>query len=461
MLLCTGGGNMLKRTVYDKLIRWKESQNRRALCIIGARQTGKTTIIREFGKKNYKYFVEINFVTDKDAEKIFDDSLDADTIIENLTAFKMQKMEPGETLVFLDEIQECPNARSAIKFLVEDGRFDYIESGSLLGVRHREVRSYPVGFEEICYMYPMSFEEFIIANGVQESTLEMLDSCCRTESEVSQSVHDTMLKLFYTYIVVGGMPAAVQTYITTHDIGKVVNIQREILELYRLDISKYAEGNDKIKIRAIFDSIPSQLDDKNRRFFLSNVDKNGRQNRYENSFLWLSDAGVALPSYNVTEPQPPLQLNEKRNIFKLFMNDTGLLCAACMKNIQFDILQGNMAVNMGSILENLFAQAIKCNGFSLNYYESKKYGEIDFVVQNGMMIDLTEIKSGNDYTKHPALDNMMKTDNWSFGEKIVFCKGNIRKQGEILYLPWYMIMFYRPDPVPEGYIYEVDLSALR
>lgn len=461
MLLCTGGGNMLKRTVYDKLIRWKESQNRRALCIIGARQTGKTTIIREFGKKNYKYFVEINFVTDKDAEKIFDDSLDADTIIENLTAFKMQKMEPGETLVFLDEIQECPNARSAIKFLVEDGRFDYIESGSLLGVRHREVRSYPVGFEEICYMYPMSFEEFIIANGVQESTLEMLDSCCRTESEVSQSVHDTMLKLFYTYIVVGGMPAAVQTYITTHDIGKVVNIQREILELYRLDISKYAEGNDKIKIRAIFDSIPSQLDDKNRRFFLSKVDKNGRQNRYENSFLWLSDAGVALPSYNVTEPQPPLQLNEKRNIFKLFMNDTGLLCAACMKNIQFDILQGNVAVNMGSILENLFAQAIKCNGFSLNYYESKKYGEIDFVVQNGMMIDLIEIKSGNDYTKHPALDNMMKTDNWSFGEKIVFCKGNIRKQGEILYLPWYMIMFYRPDPVPEGYIYEVDLSALR
>lgn len=452
---------MLKRTVYDKLIRWKESQNRRALCIIGARQTGKTTIIREFGKKNYKYFVEINFVTDKDAEKIFDDSLDADTIIENLTAFKMQKMEPGETLVFLDEIQECPNARSAIKFLVEDGRFDYIESGSLLGVRHREVRSYPVGFEEICYMYPMSFEEFIIANGVQESTLEMLDSCCRTESEVSQSVHDTMLKLFYTYIVVGGMPAAVQTYITTHDIGKVVNIQREILELYRQDISKYAEGNDKIKIRAIFDSIPAQLDDKNRRFFLSKVDKNGRQNRYENSFLWLSDAGVALPSYNVTEPQPPLQLNEKRNIFKLFMNDTGLLCAACMKNIQFDILQGNVAVNMGSILENLFAQAIKCNGFSLNYYESKKYGEIDFVVQNGMMIDLIEIKSGNDYTKHPALDNMMKTDNWSFGEKIVFCKGNIRKQGEILYLPWYMIMFYRPDPVPEGYIYEVDLSALR
>ena len=452
---------MLKRAIYDKLIGWKELQNRKALCIIGARQTGKTTIIREFGKKNYKYFVELNFVTDKDAEKIFDGSLDADTIIENLTAFKMQKMEPGETLVFLDEIQECPNARSAIKFLVEDGRFDYIESGSLLGVRHREVRSYPVGFEEICYMYPMSFEEFLIANGVQESTLAMLESCWRTGAEVSQSVHDTMLKLFYTYIVVGGMPAAVQTYITTHDIGKVVNIQREILELYRLDISKYAEGNDKIKIRAIFDSIPSQLDDKNRRFFLSKVDKNGRQNRYENSFLWLSDAGVALPSYNVTEPQPPLQLNEKRNIFKLFMNDTGLLCAACMENIQFDILQGNVDVNMGSILENLFAQSIKCNGFLLNYYESKKCGEIDFIVQNGMKIDLIEIKSGNDYTKHPALDNMMQTDSWSFGEKIVFCKGNVRKQGELSYLPWYMIIFYRPDPVPEGYIYEVDLSALR
>ena len=404
--------------------------------------------------------MEINFITEPQAHKIFEGDLTAEMIIENLTAYKMQQMEPGNTLIFFDEIQECPNARCAIKFLVEDGRFDYIESGSLLGVRYKEVKSYPVGFEEICYMYPLTFEEYAVANGVQPTTLELLKGCYSRKEPVSEAIHSTMLKLFYTYIVVGGMPEAVQTYVTTHDIGKVVQVQRDILELYRLDIARYAEGNDKIKIKAIFDSIPSQLDDKNRRFFLSRVDENGRQNRYENSFLWLSDAGVALPSYNVTEPQPPLKLNEKRNIFKLFMNDTGLLCAACMRNIQFDLLNGNMEVNMGSILENVFAQSIKSSGFSLNYYESKKYGELDFVVQNGTTVDLVEIKSGNDYRKHPALSRVAAVDNWTFGKKIVFCKGNVEAGEGIEYLPWYMILFYKMEQMPESYIYEVELSAL-
>lgn len=451
---------MLWRSVSDRLEKWKSSKEKKALCVIGARQIGKTTIIREFARQNYEHFVEINFITEPQAHKIFEGDLTAEMIIENLTAYKMQQMEPGNTLIFFDEIQECPNARCAIKFLVEDGRFDYIESGSLLGVRYKEVKSYPVGFEEICYMYPLTFEEYAVANGVQPTTLELLKGCYSRKEPVSEAIHSTMLKLFYTYIVVGGMPEAVQTYVTTHDIGKVVQVQRDILELYRLDIARYAEGNDKIKIKAIFDSIPSQLDDKNRRFFLSRVDENGRQNRYENSFLWLSDAGVALPSYNVTEPQPPLKLNEKRNIFKLFMNDTGLLCAACMKNIQFDLLNGNMEVNMGSILENVFAQSIKSSGFSLNYYESKKYGEVDFVVQNGTTVDLLEIKSGNDYRKHPALSRVAAVDNWTFGKKIVFCKGNVEAGEGIEYLPWYMILFYKMEQMPESYVYEVELSAL-
>lgn len=450
---------MLKRTVYQKLESWKNLEHKKALCVIGARQIGKTTIIREFGKANYENFVEINFITDTGAEKIFEGNLDADTIIENLTAFKMQKLEPGKTLIFLDEIQECPNARCAVKFLVEDGRFDYIESGSMLGVRYKEVKSYPVGFEEIYYMYPMSFEEYLIANGVQDTTFSLLERCYEQETVVSEPIHATMLKLFFSYIVVGGMPDVVQTYVDTHDIGRVVQVQRDILELYRLDIARYAKGNDKIKIRAIFDSIPSQLDDKNRRFFLGQIDANGRQNRYENSFLWLSDAGVGLPSYNVAEPQPPLQINEKRNIFKLFLNDTGLLCAACMKNIQFDLLNGNLEVNMGSILENIFAQSLKCNGFSLNYFESKKLGELDFIVQSGMDIDILEVKSGNDYKKHPALKRVMEIENWRFGKKFVFCKGNVERKGEIVYLPWYMIMFYKIEE-PGEFVYTVDLAAL-
>ena len=451
---------MLKREISNKLVSWKNQENKKALCVIGARQIGKTTIIREFAREYYENFIEINFILDKGAERIFDGKLDVNTIIENITAFKRQKLEPGKTLVFLDEIQECPNARCAIKFLVEDGRFDYIESGSLLGVRYKEVPSYAVGFEEIIYMYPMSFEEYVRANGVQDSTFKLLQRCYQKKEKVPQAIHETMLKLFFTYIVVGGMPAVVQAYVNTHDIGNVIQIQREILELYRLDISKYAEGSEKIKIKAIFDSIPAQLDDKKRRFILNRIDENGRMNRYENAFLWLSDAGVALPSYNVTEPQPPLQLNEKRNLFKLFMGDTGLLCAACMENIQFELLQGNMEVNMGSILENMFAQAIKCNGFSLNYFEAKKYGELDFVIQNGLKVDLLEIKSGNDYMKHSALKKVSSVDNWKFGRKLVFCKGNVEQEETTEYLPWYMVMFYKPDAVPEKLIYQVDLSGL-
>ena len=433
---------MLKREISEKLKLWRTQKNKKALCIIGARQIGKTTIIREFAKQEYENFIEINFILDKGAEKIFEDKLDADTIIENLTAFKMQKMEPGKTLVFLDEIQECPNARCAIKFLVEDGRFDYIESGSLLGVRYKEVPSYAVGFEEIVSMYPMNFREFLRANGVQDTTFTTLQFCYENHNEVPTVMHETLLKLFATYIVVGGMPDVVQTYVDTHDIGKVVRLQRNILELYRQDISKYSEGAEKVRIKAIFDSIASQLDDKNRRFILNRIDENGRMNRYENSFM------------------APLQLNEKRNLFKLFMGDTGLLCASCMENIQFELLQGNMDVNMGSILENVFAQSIKSGGFSLNYFESKKYGELDFVIQNGLKIDLLEIKSGNDYQKHSALNKVSAVENWKFGRKIVFCKGNVEQKEEIEYFPWYMVMFYQREKEPEHYIYEVDLSDL-
>ena len=183
-------------------------------------------------------------------------------------------------------------------------------------------------------------------------------------------------------------------------------------------------------------------------------------NRYGNAFLWLSDAGVALPSYNVTEPQPPLQLNEKRNLFKLFMGDTGLLCASCMENIQFELLQGNMEVNMGSILENAFAQNLKSNGFELHYYDSKKIGELDFVLQKGLHTELVEIKSGNNYKKHLAMDHAMKVEQWEFEQSIVFSKSNVEKEADVLYLPWYMILFFMQEKEPEKLIYEIDLSGL-
>lgn len=451
---------MLHRKVYDKMLEWKNQPKKKALCIIGARQIGKTTAIRQFANEHYDCFIEINFITDTDAGKIFEGNLDADTIITNLTAYTRKAMTEGNTLVLFDEIQACPAARTAIKFLVEDGRFDYIESGSLLGVKYKEVVSYPVGFEEIYQMYPMDLEEYLWANGVREATLDYLKNCYESGKPVSESVHLTMCKLFYTYIVVGGMPAVVQTYVNTHDIAKVISAQTEILELYRLDIAQYAQGSDKMKIRAIFDSIPAQLNEKNRRFTLAAINPNARHERYSDSFNWLADAGVALPCYNVSEPQPPLRLNEKHNLFKLFMGDTGLLCAACMENVQFSILNGDLQINMGSILENMFAQQLQANGFSLNYFDGKRTGEVDFVVQNGMNIELLEIKSGNDYKNHAALKKTIGVDAWNFAKASVFCKGNVEREGEICYYPWYMIMFkqaYRPKGEMK---FEVDLSAL-
>ncbi len=451
---------MLRRKAYDKLLSWKNQSEKKALCVIGARQIGKTTLIREFGKKNYKHFVEINFILDKNAKAIFDKELDVKTIITNFTAYAQKQMPPHETLIFFDEIQACPNARTAIKFLVEDGRFDYIESGSLLGTKYQEVPSYPVGFEEIYYMYPLDFEEYLWANDVQPQTIDYLKKSFDSLTPVTDTVHSTLSKLFYSYIVVGGMPAVVQNFVKTHDITNVVSNQRSILELYRLDIAQYAERSDQPKIKGIFDSIPSQLDEKNRRFILTKLDEHGRQNRYQNSFLWLSDAGVALPCFNVSQPQPPLQLNQKHNLFKLYMGDTGLLCAACMENVQFAILQGDLSINMGSILENVIAQVIKCNGFNLNYYDSKKHGEIDFVIQNGTHVDLIEVKSGNDYKQHSALNKVLKVDEWKFKSAYVFCKGNIETTESVVYLPWYMIMFYKPQVLQENFIYEIDLSGL-
>ena len=451
---------MLRRKAYEYFLKWKNQKEKKALCVTGARQIGKTTLIREFGRRNYEHFVELNFVTEKDAGAIFSGSLDANTIITTLSAYTRKPMEPGRTLVLLDEVQECPEARTAIKFLVEDGRFDYIESGSLMGVRHKEVASYPVGFEELYRMYPMDFEEFLWANGVQQSPIDYLRGCFDKLAPVSQAVHETMKKLFLSYIVVGGMPEAVQLYVDTHDIAKVAALQTDILELYRLDISKYAQGNDKLKIRAIFDSIPSQLNAKNRRFVLTDVDAKGRQLRYANSFQWLAQAGVSLPCYNVSEPKAPLALNEKHSLFKLFMGDVGLLCAACMENVQFSILQGDLEINMGSILENVIAQQIKSAGLSLHFFDAKKYGELDFVIQNGLRIQLVEVKSGKDYKKHASLDRVRQVKEWQAEKSYVFCQGNIEEADGVTYLPWYEIMFLQPDRLPETMKFEVDISAL-
>ncbi len=448
--------------MYRKYIRfladWKENRSKKALLVTGARQIGKTYLVREFGK-TYENFVEINFITEPEAVEIFSGNLNADTIVMNLTAYIGRALPPGKTLVFLDEIQECPQARTAIKFLVEDGRFDYIESGSLLGVYYKHVQSYPVGYESILQMYPMDFEEFCIANGVQENVLSYLKDCFEKKQPVTSSIHRTMMELFRYYVIVGGMPEAVRIFIDSHDMGQVAAVQKDILRLYRQDIGRYAlEG--KTKITDIFDRIPSQLDDKNRRFQMASIKTTARLRDYEDAFVWLRDAGVALPCYNLREPKAPLKINEQARLFKLFQNDSGLLCAAGLENVQFPILQGDLSVNMGSILENVFAVQLVSNGFELRYLNKRNVGELDFVIQKGTRIIPLEIKSGKDYHLHAALDHALNVQEWALAEGIVFGACNVETEGKVHYLPWYMIMFLVQERLPAHFTAAPDLSAL-
>lgn len=435
---------MLKRKIYQTLLNWKKESKRKALCIIGARQIGKTTIVREFAKNEYKCLIELNFLLDPKACEIFSSSLDPRTLLMNITAYTQQELIPDETLILFGEIQECPEARTAIKFLVEYGKYDYIETGSMLGVKINAVRSYPVGFEQIISMYPLDFEEFCWANGIQPEIIDYLRSCYTQSKEVSSSIHDTMTTLFQRYIAVGGMPEAVNQFIHSPDMAAVFRVQKELIQLFQNDIRKYADPSKRAAILEIFNAIPSQLNTPNKRFMSSKIFPTKKMARLEQEFSWITLAGLGLPSYNLEEPQEPLLLNEKRNLFRFFLFDTGLLCAMNTGNVHYEILQGRTNINEGSLLENCFATQLVANGFQLTYYNSKKIGEIDFVIQKESNPTLIEIKSGSNYTSHKALDNALAVKNWTFDQAIVFCKGNVKKEQTVTCYPWYMIMFLKP-----------------
>lgn len=435
---------MLYRKFYDYMMKWKEEPKKKALFISGARQIGKTTLIRKFGKQNYEKYLEINFITTPSAKAIFEGDLSAELLITKLTAFFKTELLPNHTLIFFDEVQECLKVRTAIKFLVDDGRFDYIESGSLLGVTYQDVISFPVGYEDPQVMYPMDFEEFALALGVQKATFEVLEKAYQTKTPVDDFIHKEMLRVFQFYCVVGGMPAVVQEFVNSNDMGKVLNIQKGIIELYRKDVQKYAQKG-KEKIQMIFDAIPAELNNKNKRFILSDLKKSARSERYESCFQWLSDAGVTLPCYNLQELIQPVAINVSRNLFKLFLNDTGLLCAMSSSDIQFQIINDNLDINEGSIMENMFATQLKSNGYTLYYYDKKKVGELDFVIEYGTKLLPIEIKSGKNYKSHPALHNILRNKDYKITKPIVFCIGNIENQEDILYLPLYMIMYVKDE----------------
>ncbi|WP_080797489.1 ATP-binding protein [Arabiibacter massiliensis] len=444
----------LKRKALKHLERWKNNPDHRALLITGARQVGKTYLVREFARNHYDTFIEINFVQTPSATAIFEGDLDARTLIANLTAFSSKPLVPGSTLIFLDEIQECPRARTAIKFLVDDGRFDYIESGSLLGVRYKEVPSYPVGYETYLRMYPLTLEEFFHANGIQPEVFEHVRACFSHRTPVAEALHERLLKLFRLYLVVGGMPAAVQEFVNSSDLARVLKIQRDILAQYRQDIARYA--SDKTHVHAIFDHIPAELDKKNKRFKLSDLAKTARMERYASDFMWLADAGVALPCYNTSEPKAPLAINAQHSLLKVFLCDVGLLGAALGGTVQFELLQGNIDVNWGSLLENAIAQQLVAHDFDLYYYDKQRVGEVDFLLQDGKSIVPLEAKSGRDFRKHAALDNLLAVQEWRLSSAFVVCSCNIEQKSKVTYLPWYALICIEKPELPESFVVDMN-----
>ncbi len=434
------------------------NNSRNALLITGARQTGKTYSIREFGNE-FKSFIEINFIEHPELVSLFSNATSAKDILLRLSVFTDKPLIPGETLIFFDEVQCCENIVTAVKFLVDDAKYRYILSGSLLGVELKDIRSNPVGYMGIKEMYPMSFNEFIINLGVSERVINDLNDCWVKQREVDKIIHEKMMQLFRLYLIVGGMPAAVADYVQTNNLSIVMNTQKDIVSLYRQDISQYAE-KDKLKIREIFDLIPSELDAKNKRFILKRLNEHAKFDRYQDSFLWLKDAGVAIPVYNVEEPKNPLRLAETRNLFKLFSNDVGLLAAQYADGLQLKILSGDTSINYGAIYENMIAQELLAAGFNLYYYNNKKRGEIDFIISKDGKVLPIEVKSGKDYDRHSALSNVMECKEYDINKAVVLCNGNMKCNGNVVYAPIYMIMFIKNEERTPG-VYKLDLSALQ
>lgn len=426
----------------ERLKRWKDDQEK-PLILQGARQVGKTYVIREFAKENYENWVELNFILHPNQRRIFEGDLSVEQILLNLSLYSDFEMDQskGRPLIFLDEIQACAEARTALKSFQEDGRIDIIASGSLLGIQYKKVPSFPTGYVTYETMYPMDFEEFLWANEVQEKVFHHLRTCFDHSEKVIPAINERMHELFRTYIVTGGMPAAVQEYIDHHQMHRVLRVQRDIVVDYRNDIAKYAEGSEKVKATACYDSLPSQLGKENKKFMFSRVEKGGKRVKYESSIQWLIDANAVLPCRRLSAVEPPLKSFIEPEDFKLYLSDSGLLMGMLEEGIGAEIMAGGLNIYRGAIYENLIAQTIVAAGKELYYYNRNNSLEIDFVLSDPQHPTLLEVKAGNNQAK--SLRTLMRDPRYAICKGVKLMGGNVGDTSPdgIVSLPVYMAMF--------------------
>ncbi|MCQ2507404.1 MAG: AAA family ATPase [Dorea sp.] len=431
--------------IYEEKIENWINESKKALLIYGARQVGKTYLVRKMLEKaNISYF-EVNFQEREDILQALKNLDTAEDLSMRLALYSKQTLVEGESVIFFDEIQLYPEIVTKIKFLVDEGKYRYILSGSNLGVELKGIKSIPVGYVEMFQMYPMNLFEFSRALGVTNTVFEHLEECFAECKPVDEVVHSRMINIFYYYLICGGMPSVVSTFIKSRNLRIVRTEQENIIRQYKADFVKYEADDKKLRIISIYDSIPSQLNQQNRRFIYTQLNKELKFERYENSFLWLKDAAVAIPVYIAEEPKSPLILSKSKNQFKLFMGDVGLLTSCYSDEVSEELLSLNpdQNINNGALFENFIAQELSAIEMNPYYYKSKRIGEIDFLIEwEGKVVPL-EIKSGKGYKKHKALDNLMGTDEFKIEKGYVLSLENVEVTDSCIYVPIYFIGLFR------------------
>lgn len=442
---------MLKRKIYKALLDWKSErqtgETKKCLLIKGARQVGKSFIVKEFGRNEYESFLNIDFYRQPDMKGIFAGELSSDEILKRITAYVHDfHLIPGKTLLFLDEIQCCGNARTAIKFLAEDMRFDVISSGSLMGLTYGEdgdpsvevPESVPVGYETQIIMYSLDFEEFLWAYGYGEEAIDSLKTYYSSNEQIPTVLHDKYESLFREYIVVGGMPEVVADFVVNKDFNRVNKIQNDILDEYRDDIAKHAKGKEKQLVRLCYDAVPKQLAKELKKFQYSTVEKGQTRRKYSGSVQWLKDSAIVNICYNIREPYLPLMANANEEQFKMYVNDTGLLCCMYGFDTKLAILNDTLRGNArGGIYENIISECLIKQGYTLYYYKPNSEQEIEFLIEKNGEVVPVEVKAGNNPTV--SLNRFIEEYSPSVAYKLI--GGRNGKSGTKTTLPHYMVMF--------------------
>lgn len=438
---------MFKRKIDKVLQEWKADNNHKPLVIKGVRQCGKTSSVKAFAYKEYKNIIYIDFHEHREYKTFFAGALDVDTIMMNISVgIKGITFEAGNTCIILDEIQNCPSARAALKFFKLDGRYDVICTGSLLGVngyktreeqREEEEASIPVGFEHIVNMYPMDFEEWLWANGIEQQHIEYLQKCMNEAVPVTEAIHNRMRQLMLHYIVVGGMPEAVSAYFDTNNMNKVIEVQREILETYKTDMVKYAQPYDKVRIRECFESIPAQLARENKKFSYALIKKGSRASQYDNCLQWIEDAGIIRRCYNMHITELPLEGNAIKESFKVYVADTGLFIAMLEDGTQWSVLQGYLHSYKGAIYENVLADILGKMGRKLYYYHKESGIELDFILRYRGECTPLECKARTGNAK--SLKTVFKhPEKYHVAHALKVGDYNVGRTEQLLTLPFYM-----------------------